>query len=67
MKKKLVVCCFALILSIIFISSNRYTSQAKGDAVLEEIAKYKSWAKIHKEDDKIASGTFRVTDSSVAG
>lgn len=52
---------------IFTLSSRQFSSEAKGDSVLEEIGKYKSWAKVHKTDEKIANETFRVTDSSVAG
>ena len=67
MKKKIAVCIFTLIVAIVFIGLMQSSTKAKGDSVLEEIAKYKNWAKVNKEDEKIANRTFRITDSSVAG
>ena len=64
---KLIVIYSLLLVGTFLFGFRQFSSEAKGDAVLEEISKYKSWAKIHKEDDKIAGRTFRVTDSSVAG
>lgn len=55
------------LVGIVVSSSHQFSSKAENDEVLTEIAKYKTWKQIHKSDEKIANGTFKVFDSSVAG
>jgi hypothetical protein len=57
---------FLFLLGIIFYSSQQL-SEAKGDQVLEEISKYKNWHQVHKTDEKIANGAFRITNSLASG
>jgi hypothetical protein len=56
-----------LLVGIVLNSSHQFSSEAKGDNALEEIAKYKTWARISKADEKVELGTFKIYDSSVAG
>lgn len=55
MKKRIkLIVIYSLLLVVTFLfSSRQFSSEAKGDAVLEEIAKYKSWTRVSKEPLKV--------------
>ena len=42
------------LVGIFMTNSHHFSTNAKGDRVLEEIAKYKSWTKVSKEPIKVA-------------
>jgi hypothetical protein len=52
---------------IVFTGSSQFSSVTQGADASAEITGYKSWTKVSKADEKSESGTFRVTDSAVAG
>jgi hypothetical protein len=65
---KLIVIAGVLILvGIVADNSRQFSSEAKDDEVLSEIAKYKSWQSVNKTDEKLANGTFIIRDSSSGG
>ena len=55
------------LVTVVLLNSQQFSSKAKNDNVLEEIANYKDWQQIHKPDTNIVTGVFKITDSSVAG
>jgi hypothetical protein len=55
------------LVGIIASNSNQFSSAAKDDEILSEIAKYKTWQSVNKTDEKIANGTFIIRDSSGGG
>ncbi len=65
---KLIVIAGVLILvGIITNNSRQFSSAAKDDEILSEIARYKSWQTVNKTDKNIADGTYKIFNSSVSG
>lgn len=56
-----------LVLGIFTNFSSKFSSKAKGDNFLDEVAKYKNWSKVNKENENYANKSFQITDSAVAG
>jgi hypothetical protein len=65
--KLLTIFSVLVLVGIIADNSRQFTSAAKDDEVLSEIAKYKSWQSVNKTDEKLANGTFIIRDSSSGG
>jgi hypothetical protein len=65
--KLLTIFSVLILVGIVADNSRQFSSEAKDDEFLSEIAKYKSWQTVNKTDEKLANGTFIIRDSSGGG
>jgi hypothetical protein len=64
MKRIKLITIFSVLMSVGIIASNsrQFSSAAKDDEVLSEIAKYKTWTKVSKEPIKVEFDAISASD-----